>query len=83
LQAAVAGKNIRFTKDMQGVSLSSAMTDPTWNKYGTINLDDIAEQSVAAGASYGKNAAFYNVFGTTRGNTAPEDINTSLGKLYK
>jgi len=31
LQAAVAGKNIRFTKDMQGVSLTSAMTDPTWN----------------------------------------------------
>lgn len=83
LQAAVAGKNIRFTKDMQGVPLSSTLTDPTWNKYGIINLDDIAEQSVAAGASYGKNAAFYNVFGTTRGNTAPEDINTSLDRLYK
>lgn len=82
LQAAVAGKNIRFTKDMQGVSLTSAMTDPTWNQYGTINFDDIAEQSVAAGTSYGKNAAFYNVFGTTRGNTAPEDVNTTLEKLY-
>ena len=82
LQAAVSGKNIRFTKDMQGVSLTSAMTDPTWNQYGTINLDDIAEQSVAAGASYGKNAAFYNVFGTTKGNTAPEDVNTTLEKLY-
>lgn len=82
LQAAVAGKNIRFTKDMQGVSLTSAMTDPTWNQYGTINLDDVAEQSVAAGAAYGKNAAFYNVFGTTRGNTAPEDVNTILEKLY-
>lgn len=83
LQAAIAGKNIRFTKDMQGVPLSSALTDPTWNQYGTINLDDVAEQSVAAGASYGKNAAFYNVFGTTRGNIAPEDINTYLDKLYK
>lgn len=82
LQAAVAGKNIRFTKDMQGVSLTSALTDPTWNQYGTINLDDIAAQSVTAGASYGKNAAFYNVFGTTLGNTAPEDIDAYLEKLY-
>ena len=82
LQAAVAGKNIRFTKDMQGVSLTSAMTDPTWNQYGVINLDDIAKQAVAAGASYGENAAYYNVFGVTRGNKAPEDVNTTLEKLY-
>jgi hypothetical protein len=83
LQAAVSGKNIRFTKDMQGVSLTSAMTDPTWNQYGTINLDDVAEQSVAAGAAYGKNAAFYNVFGTTRDITAPEDVNITLERLYR
>lgn len=82
LQAAVSGKNIRFTKDMQGVSLSSALTDPTWNQYGTIQLDDISEKAIAAGTAYGKNAAFYNVFGTTRGNTTPEDINAALEKLY-
>lgn len=82
LQAAVAGKNIRFTKDMQGVSVTSAMTDPTWNQYGTINLDDIAKQAEAAGTSYGENAAYYNVFGVTRGNTAPEDVNITLEKLY-
>lgn len=82
LQAAVAGKNIRFTKDMQGVSLTSAMTDPTWNQYGVINLDDIAKQAVAAGTSYGENAAYYNVFGVTRGNKAHEDVNTTLEKLY-
>ena len=82
LQAAVSGKNIRFTKDMQGVSLSSALTDPTWNQYGTIQLDDISEKAIAAGTAYGKNAAFYNVFGTTRGNTTPEDINATLEKLY-
>lgn len=83
LQAAAQGKNIRFTKDMFEVPLSRALADPTWNQYGVINLDSIAEQVAAAGASYGKNAAFYNVFGTTMGNTEPENPDSVLEKLYQ